>query len=66
LPKETDGLIPKGLGKGWPQKESFLFEIATLSNKKITLKAVVSSGYIWFLGYNEGISIASSVVDHSN
>jgi hypothetical protein len=44
LPKEINDLIPKGLGKGWPQKESFLFEISTFSNKKIAIKAVVSSG----------------------
>jgi hypothetical protein len=44
LPKEINDLIPKGLGKGWLYKESFLFEISTLGDKKVALKAVVSPG----------------------
>jgi hypothetical protein len=48
LPKELNEIIPKvqnkGSNKGWPLKESFLFEISNWSEKRMSLKAVVSPG----------------------
>ncbi len=48
LPKELTEIIPKvqnkGSNKGWPLKESFLFEISNWSEKRMSLKAVVSPG----------------------